>query len=63
MPSLSSRATGSLVSTAIRRALVDAAQAEVHRQLREESARVAADPADRAEAAQILKDMETLGAW
>lgn len=51
------------VSTAIRRALVDAARAEASAQLRAEAERVAADPADRAEAAQILKDMEHLRAW
>lgn len=51
------------VSAAIRRALVDAAASEVRRQLRAESEQLAADPDDRAEAAQILKDMEHLRAW
>jgi hypothetical protein len=36
-------------------------RAEQH--LREEAAALAADPADLAEAAQIMRDMEALGTW
>jgi len=51
------------VSTAIRRALVDAARADAQALLRSEAERLAADPDDRTEAAQVLKDMESLRAW
>lgn len=54
---------GTPVSTAVRRALIDAAQARAQAELRAEAAALAADDADRAEAAQVLRDMETLRAW
>lgn len=54
---------GTPVSSVVRTALLDAARARAHRQLRAEAAALADDAADRAEAAQVLKDMETLRAW
>ena len=54
---------GTPVSTAVRAALIEAAGARAQQLLRAEAAALAADPADRAEAAQVLKDMETLRAW
>jgi hypothetical protein len=56
-------ADGTTVSTAVRAALIDAARARVRRRLRSEAEELAADAADRAEAAQVLRDMETLRAW
>jgi hypothetical protein len=54
---------GTPVSAAVRNALIQAARAVATAQLRAEAADVAADEADRAEAAQVLRDMETLRAW
>jgi len=54
---------GTPVSTAVRRALIDAAEARAQAELRTEAAALAADDDDRAEAAQVLRDMETLRAW
>jgi hypothetical protein len=54
---------GTPVSTAVRNALIDAARARVQERLRTEAAELAADPVDRAEAAQVLRDMDTLRAW
>ena len=54
---------GTPVSAAVRNALIDAARVRAQEQLRAEAARLAADPADRAEATQVLRDMETLRAW
>ena len=54
---------GTPVSTAVRNALIDAARARARERLRAEAAELAADEADRAEAAQVLRDMETLRAW
>ncbi len=54
---------GTPVSTAVRGALIDAARARVKAQLRAEAAGLAADQEDRAEAARVLRDMETLRAW
>jgi len=54
---------GASVSTVVRNALIDAARDRVRQELREEATRLAADDEDRAEAAQVLKDMETLRAW
>lgn len=51
------------MSTAVRAALIEAAGARAQQLLRAEAAALAADPADRAESAQVLKDMETLRAW
>ena len=56
-------ADGTPVSTAVRTALIDAARHRAETQLREEARSVAANAADREEAAQVLRDMETLRAW
>jgi hypothetical protein len=56
-------ADGTPVSTAVRTALIETARRHAEQRLREEAAALAADPADRAEAAQVLRDMETLRAW
>lgn len=54
---------GTPVSTAVRAALIDAARARARARLRAEATELAADSGDRAEAVQVLKDMETLRAW
>ena len=54
---------GTSVSTAVRAALIGAARERALDLLREEAATLAADEQDRAEAAQVLRDMETLRAW
>lgn len=54
---------GTPVSTAVRSALIDAARARAHQRLRAEAEALASDEGDRAEAAQVLRDMETLRAW
>lgn len=54
---------GTPVSTVVRAALIDAARARAAAQLRAEADVLAADAGDRAEAAQVLRDMETLRAW
>jgi hypothetical protein len=54
---------GTPVSTAVRSALIDAARRQAASRLREEAEQLAADEQDRAEAAQVLRDMETLRAW
>jgi hypothetical protein len=54
---------GTPVSAAVRSALIRAAGAVAAERLRAEAAELAADEADRAEAAQVLRDMETLRAW
>jgi hypothetical protein len=56
-------ADGTAVSTAVRSALIDAARDRARSRVRSEAEALAADPADRAEAAQVLRDMETLRAW
>ena len=56
-------ADGTAVSTAVRIALIDAARARARQRLRTEAEALAGDADDRAEAAQVLKDMETLRAW
>lgn len=56
-------ADGTSVSGAVRSALIEAARSRAEAQLRAEAESLAADPADRAEAAQVLRDMETLRAW
>ena len=56
-------ADGTPVSEAIRSALVEAAVARQRQVVREESEALAADPADRAEMARVLADMELLRAW
>lgn len=54
---------GTPVSTVVRTALIDAARARAARQLQEEARSLAADEDDRTEAAEVLRDMETLRAW
>ncbi len=54
---------GTPVSAAVRSALIDAARARAYQRLRDEAVGLAADEEDRAEAAQVLRDMETLRAW
>lgn len=54
---------GTAVSTAVRNALVESAHSRAQALLRAEALALAADEADRAEAAQVLKDMESLRAW
>jgi hypothetical protein len=54
---------GTSVSTAVRSALINAARERATASLRAEAEALAADQADRAEAAQVLRDMETLRAW
>jgi predicted transcriptional regulator len=56
-------ADGTSVSGAVRSAVVEAARTHAEQQLAAEAAGLAADPADRAEAAQVMRDMETLRAW
>ena len=54
---------GTSVSTAVRTALIDAARRRAAAVLQAEAEALAADEQDRAEAAQVLRDMETLRAW
>jgi Fe-S cluster assembly iron-binding protein IscA len=54
---------GTPVSTAVRVALIDAAAARARASLRAEAEALAGDEQDRAEAAQVLRDMESLRAW
>jgi hypothetical protein len=56
-------ADGTTASSAVRSALIDAARTRARQQLRAEAEELATDAADRAEAAQVLRDMETLRAW
>jgi hypothetical protein len=54
---------GTSISTAVRAALIDAARNRARAKLRVEAQALAADEQDRAEAAQVLRDMEALRAW
>jgi hypothetical protein len=54
---------GTPVSAAVRAALIDAARERARATLRAEAEALAADEQDRAEAAQVLRDMESLRAW
>lgn len=54
---------GTAVSSAVRTALIEAARVRAQQRLRAEATDLAADERDRAEAAQVLRDMETLRAW
>lgn len=56
-------ADGTPVSVAVRGALVEAAARRATERLRAESRALADDDSDRAEAAAVLRDMETLRAW
>ena len=54
---------GTTTSEAIRAAIVASAQRHAGMRLREEAAALTADESDRAEAARVLQDLETLRAW
>jgi hypothetical protein len=54
---------GTPVSAAVRTALIDAARRKARAAIRAEAERLAEDESDRAEAMQVLRDMETLRAW
>jgi hypothetical protein len=54
---------GTPVSTVVRAALIEAARRKAAASIRAEAEELAADEADRAEAIQVLRDMETLRAW
>lgn len=54
---------GTSVSAAVRAALIEAARERALQALRAEAEALAADEQDRAEAAQVLRDMESLRAW
>ena len=54
---------GTPVSAAVRAALIEAARQKAAAAIRAEAEELAADEADRAEALQVLRDMETLRAW
>jgi antitoxin component of RelBE/YafQ-DinJ toxin-antitoxin module len=54
---------GTPVSAAVRAALIDAARRKAAASIRAEAEDLPADEDDRAEAAQVLRDMETLRAW
>lgn len=56
-------ADGTPVSKVVRDALMEAAARHAKSRLRAEAEALAADPIDRAEAAQVLRDMESLRAW
>ena len=56
-------ADGTTVSDAVRTAIVEAATRHAEHALRAEAEALAADAGDRAEAAQVLRDLETLRAW
>ena len=51
------------MSVAVRSALIDAARRKAGAAIRAESKGLAEDESDRAEAMQVLRDMETLRAW
>jgi len=54
---------GTTVSAAVRSALIDAACRKAGAAIRAEAESLAEDESDRAEAMQVLRDMETLRAW
>jgi len=54
---------GTPISTVVREALIEAARRKAATAIRAEAEELAADEADRAEAVQVLRDMETLRAW
>jgi hypothetical protein len=54
---------GTSVSVAVRTALIEAARRRAAAKIRAEAEELAADETDRAEAVQVLRDMETLRAW
>ncbi|KAA8939272.1 hypothetical protein [Mycobacterium sp.] len=54
---------GTSISAAVRAALIEAARQKAAAAIRAEAEDLAADESDRAEAMQVLRDMETLRAW
>jgi hypothetical protein len=54
---------GTPISAAVRAALIDAARRKAAAAIRAEAEELVGDEADRAEAMQVLRDMETLRAW
>jgi hypothetical protein len=54
---------GTSVSAVVRAALISAAREQAVVHLRAEAEALAGDASDIAEAAQVLRDMETLRAW
>ncbi|MGE0217750.1 hypothetical protein [Mycolicibacterium sp.] len=54
---------GTSVSEAVRRAVIAAARRAAAAHLRAEAAALAGDDDDRAEAMQVLRDLERLRAW
>ena len=56
-------ADGTTVSTAVRAALIDAARSRTRQRVRAEADALAAEADDRADAAQVLGDMQALRAW
>ncbi len=54
---------GTPVSVAVRSALIEAARERARVAIRAEAKALVADDSDRAEAAQVLRDMESLRAW
>lgn len=54
---------GTPISTVVRAALIEAARRKAAVAIRAEAEELAADESDRAEAVQVLRDMETLRAW
>ncbi len=54
---------GAAVSAVVRSALIDAARRKARAAIRAEAESLAEDEADRTEALQVLRDMETLRAW
>lgn len=56
-------AEGLSISAAVRAALIETASRRASESLRREAQALADDPVDRAEAASLLRDLETLRAW
>lgn len=56
-------ADGTKVSDAVRTAIIEAGARHAKQRLRDEVAALASDQADLEEAARVLRDMESLGAW
>jgi hypothetical protein len=54
---------GTPISTAVRTAVIEAARRKAAAAIRAEAEQLAGDKVDRAEATQVLRDMETLRAW
>jgi hypothetical protein len=54
---------GTAVAAVVRSALIDAARRKAGAAIRTEAENLAEDESDRAEAMQVLRDMDTLRAW